>query len=78
METKISPATQLSKKQMNAVKGGLNVERYQCHVSFSDGRKIWYNVEATDATDARNYVLTKPGAIGAECSQIAMNPAPML
>ena len=54
METKISPATQLSKKQMNNVKGGNNIERYQCHVTFSDGKKLWYNVEATDVTDAAN------------------------
>lgn len=78
MGTKISPAAQLSKKQMNAVKGGLNVERYQCHVTFSDGRKVWYNVEATDATDARNYVLTKPGAVGAECAQITIDTNPIL
>lgn len=72
MGTKISPAAQLSKKQMNAVNGGLNVERYQCHVSFSDGRKIWYNVEATDVTDATNFVLTEDGAVGADCALIVL------
>lgn len=70
METKISPETQLSKKQMNAVKGGNNIERYQCHVTFSDGRKIWYNVEARDVVDASDFVLSRPGAVSADCGLI--------
>ena len=72
METKISPATQLSKKQMNNVKGGNNIERYQCHVTFSDGKKLWYNVEATDVTDAANYVLTADGDVCADCAVIVL------
>ncbi len=71
MGTKISPATQLSKKQMNAIKGGNGFEEYQCHVTLSDGRKVWWKVEAPDVTDAKDYVLSQEGIVAADCG---LNP----
>lgn len=70
METKNCPVTQLSKKQMNGVKGGYDGPRYQCLTLYEDGHDIYISVEAPNAADARDFVLTQPGVVETNCELI--------
>lgn len=72
MKTKNYHVSPLSKKQMNDVRGGYDGPRYQCLVTFQNGKDIYYNVEAPDATFAKDVVLTEPGAVDADCYLIQL------
>lgn len=69
METKISPATQLSKKQMNAVKGGNNVEAFECVAFLADGEKQTYKVDAVDHYAAADKIHAITGAGQVNCTR---------
>lgn len=70
METKISPATQLSKKQMNAVKGGNNdLTKFECVAFFPDGTKDTYHVYAPGHGEAADQVHNATGAGQVNCTK---------
>lgn len=70
METKISPATQLSKKQMNAVKGGNNdLTKFECVAFLPDGTKQTYPVYAPGHVEAADAVHELTGAGQVNCTE---------
>lgn len=61
-------AQQLSKPQMNHVKGGVN-ETFECVAFMSDGSKETYHVEAGSHVEAADIVHNQTGAGQVNCTK---------